>query len=154
MLEITYKEIEELPEFKKRGDELVWCPRNIDNFMGFTICRIRVTENPDGSANIKYTEEYIMSGRSEEEECTNTKYMLYMQNDLENLLIKNKQSQFKACTGCGKRLIWGRYAYNQTMCWNCFEQHFNNLVAQIEEPQDKALLIYLLDVLKETHGLK
>lgn len=87
MKEIQYKELEALKEFKKEGKELVWCPFNIDHFMGFTICRIRATEGVNGKADFRFTEEYVMSGNSKEKECNDEKYLCRMKSDLEKLLI-------------------------------------------------------------------
>jgi hypothetical protein len=89
MKNIKYQELENLKEFKKENNCLVWSPFEVDNFMGFTVFRIRATEGENGVANLKYTEEYIMSGNSNEKECIEEKYIERMKDALKQLLTSN-----------------------------------------------------------------
>ncbi|APR02508.1 hypothetical protein EXM90_19100 [Clostridium botulinum] len=86
MKKIQYKELKNIKEFNKDKNGLVWSPFNIDEFMGFTIYRIRATEGLNGEAILKYTEEYVMSGHNKEKECKDEEYLNQMKKDLKRIL--------------------------------------------------------------------
>lgn len=58
------------------------------------------------------------------------------------------------CTGCGQRLAWGKFAYKQEICWECFEQQVLYITTQIKTVQNKEIVLHLLGVAKETHGIR
>lgn len=86
MKKIMFNDLKNVKEFKKEGKEFVWSPFIIDEFMGFTMFRVRVTEGLNEEAVFKFTEQYIMSGNSPEKECCEDRYINRIKNDLEKLL--------------------------------------------------------------------
>jgi hypothetical protein len=86
MREIKFEQLSKLKEFENHGDELIWRPFIVDEFMGFTIFRIRATEGENGQAVLKFTEEYVMSGHEREVETRDKKYIAEMEKDLDELL--------------------------------------------------------------------
>lgn len=86
MKKVIFNDLENVKEFKKEGKGFIWSPFSVDEFMGFTIFRVRATEGLNGEAIFKFTEQYVMSGNSPEKECNEDKYVSRMKNDLEILL--------------------------------------------------------------------
>lgn len=86
MKKVIFNDLENVKEFKKEGKGFIWSPFSVDEFMGFTIFRVRVTEGLNGEAIFKFTEQYIMSGNSSEKECNEDRYVSRMRSDLEKLL--------------------------------------------------------------------
>lgn len=54
------------------------------------------------------------------------------------------------CIECGETLKWGEFAYNQEMCWDCFESEVRNIIA-FATVRDAKLIAYLLATTKEIH---
>lgn len=70
---------------------------------------------------------------------------------LEKLLEEydTSNSNNKKCEWCGVDLILGKFAYNQKICWDCFEQRINYITSKIQIPQDRDMVLYLLTVTKQ-----
>lgn len=60
----------------------------------------------------------------------------------------------KVCTVCGARLILGRFAYNQEVCWDCFKKKVIGIAWKLETREDKEIVIHLLNCLAESQGIK
>ena len=65
-----------------------------------------------------------------------------------------RETDGEYCTGCGSRLIWGKFAYNQELCWDCFEQQVNYIASKITTPQDREMVMYLLKTTEHAHGTR
>ena len=56
------------------------------------------------------------------------------------------------CIVCKETLKIGQFAYNQEICWNCFEQKVISISQMVESAEDSAIVIHLLNVYKEVQG--
>ena len=56
------------------------------------------------------------------------------------------------CEICGGTLKWGRFAHNQTMCWECYKKSCNALLDKFTNKDDRALLQYAVSVVAERFG--
>lgn len=66
----------------------------------------------------------------------------------------HKKTSNKKCEVCGKELVWGSFAYEQTQCWDCYKRHFQILVSQnIKVANDQRHILHALNVMAEVHGL-
>lgn len=53
------------------------------------------------------------------------------------------------CIVCKETLKIGQFAYNQEICWNCFEQKVISISQMVESAEDSAIVIHLLNVQRE-----
>lgn len=53
------------------------------------------------------------------------------------------------CIVCKETLKIGQFAYNQEICWNCFEKKVISISQMVETAEDSAIVIHLLNVHKE-----
>lgn len=53
------------------------------------------------------------------------------------------------CIECNNYIMWGEFAYNQTMCWDCFEKRVQGIAKNAQTPEDAAMVILLLVIAKE-----
>ena len=53
------------------------------------------------------------------------------------------------CIHCEKPLKLGEFAYDQTMCWDCFEKRVQGIAKNAQTPEDAAMVIHLLVIAKE-----
>lgn len=53
------------------------------------------------------------------------------------------------CMGCGTRLVWGKFAYKQEICWDCFEQKVISIAMLTRDAEDRDIVLYLLNAQKE-----
>lgn len=60
----------------------------------------------------------------------------------------------KVCRVCGGKLEWGKFAYNQDTCWDCFEQRVRAIADQATTSEERSVILYLLDVARETHNIR
>ena len=65
-----------------------------------------------------------------------------------------RETDGEYCTGCGSRLIWGKFAYNQELCWDCFEERVILIASRTQTRGDKAIVRHLLAIAKEVHNIK
>ena len=52
------------------------------------------------------------------------------------------------CIGCGARLVWGKFAYKQELCWDCFEKKVNYITQDIKGADDVDIIKHLLNISK------
>lgn len=52
------------------------------------------------------------------------------------------------CVGCGTRLALGKFAYNQELCWDCFEQKVAYIIKDLKTTDDKEIIKHLLNITK------
>ena len=69
-------------------------------------------------------------------------------------MMSEVQSNGKYCTGCGTIFRWGEFAYNQELCWNCFEEKVILIASRTQTIGDKAIVRHLLAIAKEVHNIK
>jgi hypothetical protein len=56
------------------------------------------------------------------------------------------------CTKCGEPLKLGEFAYNQEICWDCFEKRVMEIIDLPElYTEDKEIIKHLLATTKEIH---
>lgn len=55
------------------------------------------------------------------------------------------------CKNCQKELKWGRFAYNQDMCWDCFSNEVQYMLNRIDGELHKDILKHLLAVVEELY---
>lgn len=67
------------------------------------------------------------------------------------------------CIKCGRNLKWGEFAYNQEMCWECFDDEVNRIIDNISLCERHGLLMWsyidehikiithMRDVMSEVH---
>lgn len=74
------------------------------------------------------------------------------------LEITNK---FKVCSVCGEPLFWGRFSFNQKMCWECFKKEVHLMEKRIDEypswlwdkrQQHQEILNHMMAIVAETFG--
>ena len=53
------------------------------------------------------------------------------------------------CTECSNYILWGEFAYNQTMCWDCFESRVERIAKNAQTPEDAEIVRHLLAITKE-----
>lgn len=53
------------------------------------------------------------------------------------------------CSECNNYILWGEFAYDQTMCWDCFEKRVQGIAKNAQTPEDAAIVIHLLAITKE-----
>ena len=53
------------------------------------------------------------------------------------------------CSECNNYIMWGEFAYDQTMCWDCFEKRVQGIAKNAQTPEDAAMVIHLLVIAKE-----
>ena len=56
------------------------------------------------------------------------------------------------CIVCKETLKIGQFAYNQEICWNCFEKKVISISQMVETVEDSAIVIHLLNVQREAQG--
>jgi len=58
------------------------------------------------------------------------------------------------CKKCGDLLIWGKFAYNQEICWSCYQDKMNSLIKKFIFDGDEEAAIFLkgaLEILAEIY---
>lgn len=60
----------------------------------------------------------------------------------------------KVCKVCNAPLMLGKFAYNQEVCWDCFEQQVLFIAEATSTPEAKEIVMHLLDVAREAHGIR
>ena len=67
----------------------------------------------------------------------------------------------KNCIDCGIKLEWGRFAYNQDICWDCFKGYVKIIIERIEQypswlwdkrDTHKEIVSYMMAVVAERFG--
>lgn len=53
------------------------------------------------------------------------------------------------CSECNNYILWGEFAYNQTMCWDCFESRVERIAKNAQTPEDAEIVRHLLAISKE-----
>lgn len=53
------------------------------------------------------------------------------------------------CTECNNYIMWGEFAYDQTMCWDCFEERVQRIARDTQTPEDAEIVRHLLSITKE-----
>lgn len=53
------------------------------------------------------------------------------------------------CIKCGKPIRWGDFAYDQNMCWKCFETEVVRIAKTAETIEDTKIVLYLLKSMEE-----
>ncbi|GHV42458.1 hypothetical protein FACS189490_11460 [Clostridia bacterium] len=56
------------------------------------------------------------------------------------------------CSKCGKELKLGDFAYDQSVCYPCFKNEVDTIIAQIESEERKDILTWMLSVVTERYG--
>lgn len=64
-------------------------------------------------------------------------------------MMSEVQSNGKYCMGCGTHFRWGEFAYNQELCWDCFEKRVERIAKNIHSPEDAEIVRHLLIIAKE-----
>ncbi len=59
----------------------------------------------------------------------------------------------EVCRVCGAKLEWGKFAYNQNTCWDCFEQRVRVIADQATTSEERSIILHLLNVARETHNI-
>lgn len=57
------------------------------------------------------------------------------------------------CMGCGTRLVWGKFAYKQEICWDCFENQVLRIASKLHAHQDREIVTYLLNVVEGFYNI-
>ena len=57
------------------------------------------------------------------------------------------------CIECGNDLEWGKFAYRQEMCWNCFEENIQKVILLTEDNPYIDYITYLLNSHKVLYGV-
>ena len=74
--------------------------------------------------------------------------------------MKNKETP-PICDRCGVELTWGGFAYEQNICFGCFEKEVFALIDQIDKwpslcydksEEYKDLIIWMAEVIAEKYG--
>ena len=73
---------------------------------------------------------------------------------IDEAIAKRKVLQIvsKKCIVCGEPLQFGQFAYNQNMCWNCFQRKVSSIVKEFNEQSDQDLIKYMMAVVAERFG--
>jgi hypothetical protein len=45
--------------------------------------------------------------------------------------------------------MWGEFAYDQTMCWDCFESRVERIAKNAQTPEDAEIVRHLLAITKK-----
>ena len=61
---------------------------------------------------------------------------------------------YKVCKVCNAPLMLGKFAYNQEVCWDCFEQQVLFIAEATSTPEAKEIVTYLLAVTREVHRIR
>lgn len=57
----------------------------------------------------------------------------------------------KVCRVCGVKLEWGRFAYNQEVCWDCFEQRVRAIADEATTSENRSIILHLLNIAREIY---
>jgi len=57
------------------------------------------------------------------------------------------------CIKCGNPIKLGNFAYDQNMCWKCFEEQVCRIARNTETMEEASIVMYLLKLAKEAHGI-
>lgn len=60
----------------------------------------------------------------------------------------------KICIVCEGPLQLGKFAYNQEMCWECFEQRVISISQMTRDVEDSAIVMYLLDMTRNLYTIR
>lgn len=55
------------------------------------------------------------------------------------------------CIVCKETLKIGQFAYNQEICWDCFEKKVISISEMVETVEDSGIVLHMLAVLRILH---
>ena len=58
------------------------------------------------------------------------------------------------CIVCGKDLKLGEFAFNQDMCWECFEERVMKIAGKAQSATEADIILHLLNIAKEAYRRK
>ena len=67
------------------------------------------------------------------------------------LRFKDTTDKTKRCIKCGNNLYLGKFAYNQEMCWECFEAEVIWIAVSARNNSHRDIIIHMLNVMREAH---
>ena len=58
------------------------------------------------------------------------------------------------CKDCGRHMIWGKFAYKQEICDECFEERVRRIASNTKTIEDSEIVLHMLAITKEVFRRK